>query len=131
MTDTRLIIYRDIDLSLTIHPLTGDISTKINEEAVQRSLRTIFMWEKWDVPFNSKYRDYIKELLFEIPSVLVASTLKTRIEWLISTVEPRINVVEVKVSLLPDGNSYDVTILYEILNLNKQETFNYVLQRIR
>jgi hypothetical protein len=127
----KLIIYRDIDLSLTIHPLTGDISTKINEDAIQRSLRTIFLWEKWDVPFSSKYKNYIRELLFELPSVMIAATLKTRIEWLIGAVEPRINVIDVIVKLLPDGNAYDVTILYEILNLNKQETFNYVIQRIR
>jgi len=131
MKNTDLIIYRDVDLSLTIHPLTGDITTKINEEAIRRSLRTIFLWEIWDVPFNSKYKNYIKELLFENPSVLIASTLKSRIEWLIGAVEPRIKVMDVTVVLLPDGNAYDITIFYEILNLNRQETFNYVIQRIR
>ena len=62
--------FRDLDLSLTIHPLSGDISDKVDENAIKRSLHNLFLIDRWDIPFEPTKTSTIKELLFEIPSTL-------------------------------------------------------------
>jgi hypothetical protein len=125
------ILYKDLDLSLIPHPLTGDISPKINAEAVKRSLRHLMFWEKWDVPFSSIHHNHLRDDLFELPSNPVKSSIRSKIEWLIKTFEPRVKISEIEVELTRDESSYEITLMYTIQSLLIDDKISFYIQRVR
>lgn len=125
------IIYKDIDLSLTPHPLTGDIAPKVNSEAVKRALRHLLSWEKWDVPFSSIHHNHLSEVLFDPPSNAAKSSIRTKLEWLIKTFEPRVKIEDINVDIRDDESGYDITIVYTIKSLMIEDKITYFIQRVR
>lgn len=130
-TSKDAIFFKDIDLSLTAHPKTHDLMTKINADAIKRSLRHIFMWRKWDIPFNPTYHNHIMDLLFELNTIFTQATIRTRSEWLINTFEPRVTVKNIEVISTHDDAGYDITIVYVINDVRVEDNLNLFLQRIR
>lgn len=127
----EIILYKDLDLSLTPHPLTGDIAPKVNAEAVKRSLRHLVFWEKWDVPFSAIHHNHLRETLFELPSNPIKASIRSKIEWLIKTFEPRVKVQKVDVELLHDESAYEITIMYTIKSLQIDDKIIFYFQRVR
>ena len=125
------ILYKDLDLSLTPHPLTGDITPKVNAEAVKRSLRHLMMWEKWDVPFSSIHHNHLREVLFEIPSNPVKANIRTKVEWLIKTFEPRVKIQEIDIELNSNETGYTITLFYTIQSLLIDDRISFYVQRVR
>jgi hypothetical protein len=127
----EIVLYKDLDLSLIPHPLTGDIYPKINTEAVKRSLRHLMFWEKWDVPFSSIHHNHLRDDLFELPSNPVKSSIRSKIEWLIKTFEPRVKINEIDVELTRDESSYEITLMYTIQSLLIDDKISFYIQRVR
>jgi hypothetical protein len=125
------ILYKDLDLSLVPHPLTGDISPKVNAEAVKRSLRHLMFWEKWDVPFSAIHHNHLRDALFELPSNPVKANIRSKIEWLIKTFEPRVKIQEIEVELTQDEAGYEITIMYTIQSLLIDDKISFYIQRVR
>ncbi len=125
------VFFKDIDLSLTAHPKTHDLMTKINADAIKRSLRHIFMWRKWDIPFNPNYHNHIMDLLFELNTIFTQASIRTRSEWLINTFEPRIKVKNIEVNSIQEDSGYDITIIYIIKEIRVEDNLNLFLQRLR
>lgn len=125
------ILYKDLDLSLTPHPLTGDIAPKVNAEAVKRSLRHLMLWEKWDVPFSAIHHNHLRDTLFEIPSNPIRASIQSKIEWLIKTFEPRVKIQKVDVEISQDESAYEITIIYTIKSLLIDDRISFFIQRVR
>lgn len=123
--------YRDLDLMLIPHPRTRDLKPKINADAIKRSLRHIFMWRRWDVPFNPTYHNYIMDLLFELNTIFTKASIRSRAEWLINTFEPRVKVLSVDVTATHDEAGYDISITYVIKNVRVEDNLNLFFQRVR
>lgn len=123
--------FKDIDLTLTKHPRTNDIASKINADAIKRSLRHIFMWRKWDVPFDPYYHNYIMDLLFELNTIFTKASIRTRAEWLIKTFEPRVEVLSVDVNSTQDDAGYNISITYIITDVRVEDNLNLFFQRVR
>ena len=47
--------YTDIDLNLTAHPSSGDLSLKYDKDAVKRSLRNIMLTNNFERPFKPNF----------------------------------------------------------------------------
>jgi hypothetical protein len=127
----EIILYKDLDLSLVPHPLTGDIYPKTNADAVKRALLHLMSWEKWDVPFSSMHHNHLREDLFDLPSNPVKSSIRSKIEWLIKTFEPRVKISEIDVELSQDETSYVITIMYIIQSLLINDNISFYIQRVR
>jgi phage baseplate assembly protein W len=126
-----IIIFGDIDLSLTPHPLTKDLITKTNAEAIKRSLRHIFMWRKWDNPFNPESHNHLMDLLFELNTIFTQAAIRTRSEWLIRQYEPRVTVKRLDVIPRDDEAGYNISIYYVINDIRLEDNLNLYLQRVR
>lgn len=124
-------IYKDIDLALTVHPLTKDLTLKVNADAIKRSIRHIFMWRKWDIPFNADCHNHLMDILFELNTIFTSAIIKTRSEWLLKTYEPRIEVLDIMVKTNDEESGYDITITYIIKNVRQEDNLNLFLQRVR
>ena len=71
--------YIDIDMNMLPHPVTGDIVTKTDEEAVKQSVRNLInynFYEKWNPDIGSNVRG----LLFENVTPITAINLEKNIE---------------------------------------------------
>ena len=114
-SSSEIIVYSDLDLSFRPHPLTGDLTPKVNTAAVVRSIRSIFDMNNFDIPFNANVGPSIKDLLFEPVSMSVATAIQTRINFVFKKYEPRANLVSSSVTPTSNGEGYNVTIIFNIV----------------
>lgn len=126
-------VYRDLDLSFRKHPLTGDISTFTDEDAVKSAIRNLVRIARYEKPFQPNLFSPVYELLFEPISEPSSTLLSNGLQFIIKNLEPRIQ--NVRVSAVPDfdGNKYEVTIKYEIKKIQSQQTLELTIpvERLR
>lgn len=128
--EKKIELYRDLDLRLIPHPLSGDVKPLINIDAVKQSLRDILMLQKWDIPFKHGIGQ-VRSMLFDQPDSIHMANMRTRLEWAIKSMEPRVKVKEMRIRLSPDESAYQVTIFYTIKSLYLDDTLDYFFQRVR
>ena len=113
-SSSEIIVYSDLDLTFRPHPLTGDLTPKINAAAVVRSIRSIFDMNNFDIPFNATVGPSIKDLLFEPVSQVIASAINTRISFVFKKYEKRASLISSSVVPRADGEGYDVSVTFNI-----------------
>lgn len=123
--------FSDLDLDFMPHPTTGDVMKKTGVDAIKRSIRNLILTNFYDRPFRSYIGSNAQKLLFENASPLTANFLKDAIEEVIANYEPRVKVNGIRVNFDIDGNGYNVTISFIILNNNLPVAINLFLERIR
>lgn len=124
-------VFADIDLRFEKHPVTGDISRKINDEAIRISMKNLILTRFYERPFNSSLGSSVKNILFEPVTPMLGPTIKKSIEQVITNFEPRIDLESVDVSVIADNNAVDVKIYYRILGSQALKTFAIILERTR
>jgi hypothetical protein len=125
------IVYKDLDLSLTQHPITGDIVPLLNTNAVKRSIRHLFMLDKYDIPFNGSTYSIVKKQLFEPINNVTIGNIQTMVTWLIETHEPRAKLLKVEVKTDAAETGYEITVYFTISSINTEENMSIFLKRIR
>ena len=121
------------DLDLNFHPnyVDGDVTFKINEEAVKRSLRNLILIRRYEKPFHPEITSGIQDLLFENPNPVIYGVLQSHVEELIRRYEPRVNDLMVKFSTDYDNNAAIVNIKFTITNRPQVLETNILLERTR
>lgn len=119
-----------VPTTLTNERLQGkDIRVDFDVDAIMNSLNNIFKTvpgERFLVPtFGANLRRY----LFDPVSVYVADAIGDEILRAIELWEPRVTVDRVEVEGDPENHQYDVIIQITINALQKQATFNSVLNQ--
>lgn len=130
-TYERTKIYKDFDLSFSVNPITGDLGTKSDTNAIQQSIKTLINTNYFERPFQPTLGCNIRSVLFEPVSPVVANDLKTVINDVLVNYEPRIVVKDIEIRDNSDTNSYFVTIIYNIRSSKTINTFETVLKRLR
>lgn len=124
-------IYSDLDLSMTIHPLTGDLIPKRNIDAIRRSIRTLFSLNAFDIPFEPAKKTNMKRLLFEPATHLTEVSIKTNLEWAFKKMEPRANLISIDVQSNTEKTGYTINIVYNIKSLMVEDNYTFFVQRVR
>lgn len=130
-SDPKNQIYSDFLNDLNPHPVTGDVVRFINENAVSRSIRNLIITNKGERLFQPEVGTDIYKMLFEPMSDGVSELLSVAIQKTIDDYEPRAKVLSVTVAPDYEGNSYQVTIQYMIINRQAPITLNVTLTRVR
>lgn len=123
--------YKDLDLDFFKSRTSNDVSMKVGEEAIKRSVRNLVMTNYYDRPFRSYVGGNVRKLLFDNATNLTAIFLKDAISEVINNYEPRVKVTNVNVDLDMDRNGFNVLIQYIILNRQQPATSTFFLERIR
>ena len=118
-------------MSLARHPITGDIATLSNVEAVKRSVRNLVNTNFYERPFHPEIGSNVRSVLFEPVSPIVATVLERHIRDVIANFEPRAELVDVIVSDNSDANEYRVQIKFFIVNSSDIANMNIFLERLR
>ena len=124
--------FKDISLSFKKHPVTNDIISLTNENAIKRSVRNLVETINEERFFNPLIGSNVKNSLFEQADSTVLVTLKTQIETTINNFEPRVALTDVSCVHPPDTNNLEVSINYDIIGqeANPQE-ITFILQPTR
>jgi len=123
--------YKDLDLDFIAHPTTGDVVQKIGLDAIKRSVKNLIYTRKHEKPFQPDIHSKIRYLLFEPATPLVKIELKKSIENVLKQHEPRIKLLNVRISGLPEDNLYNVTITYRVENVPEPQNISVQLERLR
>ena len=124
--------FRDISLSFTKHPVTGDIGALGNEDAIKRSVENLVRTKLGDRFFNPLLGSEIENSLFEIPDEAVTYNLEDDIIVLLENFEPRIANTEVRISYPINTNELNVSIAYDIVGLSIiRQNVDFILQSTR
>ena len=123
---------KDISLSFKRHPVTNDILTLKNEDAIKRSVQNLVRIVRGEVFFNELLGTRISGSLFELANSDYIDPIKTEIETVLKNFEPRIALTDVDFKSFPDQNAIEVTINYDIIGLSAPtQSVNFILEPTR
>lgn len=127
----KVIRYRDLDLSLRPHPVTGDINILKDIEAVKASVKNLVLTNFWERPFQPKLGSNVRANLFENMDLLTEISVRDDIIAVLNKHEPRIELIEVVATATEDENRLAVKIKFSIINLVEPITIALFLKRVR
>ena len=110
-------VYKDLNLNFSANPVTGDVTTLTDVNAVKRSVRNLLLTNHYDRPFHPEIGSNIQALLFENFGPITGNQLSRQIEEMIANFEPRARVESVECFPLQDRNTYDVRIYFYVENM--------------
>jgi len=111
-------VFKDINLSFKRHPVTNDVVAIRNEDAIKRSVKNIIFTILGEKPFEPDFGSVINQSLFDLNTNLNEIRISDEIKTSLDNYEPRINNVDVSVSVLPDTNEMNCTVQYDIVGLS-------------
>ena len=109
--------FKDINLSFKRHPVTNDVLTIRNEDAIKRSVRNIIFTILGEKPFEPNFGSVINNSLFDLSTNLNEIRISDEIKQSLLNYEPRIDNLEVTTSIYPDSNEVNCTVLYVIVGI--------------
>ena len=124
--------FKDINLSFEANPVTKDLTVIKNEAAIRRSIRNLVETIPTERFFNSILGSNVRSSLFDLMDYGIVSILEDQILTTINNFEPRVRNVKVEISAIPDINSLDVTVIFDIVGQEfPTQTFNFILEATR
>ena len=109
--------FKDINLSFKRHPVTNDVVAIRNEDAIKRSVRNIIFTILGEKPFEPNFGSVINESLFDLNTNLSEIRVSDEIRSSLLIYEPRIDNIDVNVTIAPDTNEMNCTIQYDITGI--------------
>ena len=109
--------FKDINLSFKRHPVTNDVVTIRDEDAIKRSVKNIIFTILGEKPFQPNFGSVINESLFELNTSLNEVRIVDEIKTSLALYEPRISNINATVSIYPDSNEMNATVQYDIIGI--------------
>ena len=110
--------FRDINLSFKRHPVTNDLVSIRDEDAIKRSIKNIIFTILGEKPFEPNFGSVINDALFDLDTNLNEIRIQDEITSSLNRFEPRIDNIIVTVSVVPDTNEMNCTVQYDIVGLS-------------
>ena len=109
--------FKDINLSFKRHPVTNDVMTIRDEDAIKRSVKNIIFTILGEKPFDPDFGSIINNSLFDLNTNLSQIRVSDEIRQSLFNFEPRIENIEINVTVVPDSNELNCTVQYDIVGL--------------
>ena len=110
--------FKDLSMSFNFNPLSGDLITLKNENAIARAVRNIVSTTPGEKFFNPEFGSSVGEILFENVDDITAVSIQDEIRNCLANYEPRVELIDVFVDPNFDENQFDVTITYRIIGVD-------------
>ena len=110
--------FKDISMSFKFNPLSGDLITLKNENAIARAVRNIVLTTPGEKFFDPDFGSNVGEILFENVDDITAVSIEDEIKSSLKNYEPRVELIDVNVEPNFDENQFDVTISYRIVGID-------------
>ena len=109
--------FKDINLSFKRHPVTNDVVAIRDEDAIKRSVKNIIFTILGEKPFLPQFGSVINEALFDLNTNLNEIRVIDEIRTSLLNYEPRIDNIDVNVTVSPDTNEMNCTVQYDIVGI--------------
>lgn len=119
----------DLDFAFARHPVSNDVSKKVNEAAIVAAVKNLVLTRRYDRPFHPELSSQVYDLLFEQLTPNTAETLKRTIYYVIQNFEPRVEVLLIDVEDSPDYSEIKVTIVFKLIGAVDTIKTQFYLQR--
>jgi|TARA_B110000483_G_C17907513_1_gene431760 hypothetical protein len=123
--------WRDLDLSLKIHPIRKDIIPLKDDAAIKNAVKNLLVSNFYERPFQEDLGANLRGLLFEPAGFLTEIQLRDNIKNVIRKYEPRIKVQSIDITDNSDTNSYIILVNFLIKEYDTAESVEIVLRRLR
>ena len=124
--------FKDISLSFEPHPVTKDLPILKNENAIRRSVRNIVQTIPTERFFNSLLGSDVRRSLFEFVDFGTASVIQDQILIAIENFEERVENLQVIVDPIPDDNTFNVTVIFDIIGQEfPTQEYSFLLEATR
>ena len=124
--------FKDISLSFEPHPVSQDLKILKNESAIRRSVRNIVQTIPTERHFDPLFGSDVYSSLFDFVDFGTASNIQDQIRVALDNFEPRIANVDVSVNAQPDINSFEITIIYDIIGQEfPTQEYTFLLEATR
>ena len=110
--------FKDFNLSFKRHPVTNDVVTIRDEDAIKKSVKNIIFTILGEKPFEPNFGSIVNQSLFELNTTLNQIRVADDIKASLKNYEPRISDIRVTVRIAPDTNEMNCTVQYEIVGLS-------------
>ena len=119
-------------MSFEPHPVTKDLPVLKNSAAIARSIRNLVQTIPNERFFQPLLGSDVRSSLFDFVDFGTAILIQDQILTTISNFEPRVNNVKVEVDPQPDNNTFEVTILFNIIGQDvPAQQFTFILEATR
>tara|TARA_B100001094_G_scaffold72455_1_gene68723 strand:+ start:50 stop:451 length:402 start_codon:yes stop_codon:yes gene_type:complete len=124
--------FKDLSLSFKINPINLDLIAIKNETAIARSIRNLVLTYPGERFFNPYLGSKVSRSLFENIDQGTASIIREEIELTIENYEPRVKVIDIKVTPDYDNNTFNVIVNYDIIGVELDpQQLSFALQPTR
>ena len=96
--------FKDINLSFKRHPVTNDVLTVSDEDAIKRSVKNIIFTILGEKPFEPNFGSVINQSLFDLSTNLNEIRVSDEIKQSLLNYEPRIDNIVATTTIYPDSN---------------------------
>ena len=120
-------MFSDISLSFEPNPVTGDITTLLDQRAINNAIKNAILIAPKEAPFNPNFGSNINNMIFELSDSDTGVLLEDEIKRSIKFNEPRVTDVSVKVVAMPEQNSIRASVVYKIVGHDQFMTFDQIL----
>jgi len=131
MPELKEPIFKDIPLSFTAHPVTGNVKALTNRDAVKQSVKNIVLTNHYERPYNPILGGDIISQLFENMDSITQYEISTNIRRALNNYEPRAIIDDIVTDFLEDQNAINVTITFRVNSDAEPIEVNVLLDRIR
>jgi len=123
--------YKDIDVSFLKHPITNDIRTKTDVEAIKQSVSNLLQTSFYERAFHPEIGSLLKATLFEPLDDITKALVFEEIKTIIKNWEPRVILQDVEINEDPDGNELRITVSFQITGRIELGTITQTVSLIR
>ena len=123
--------YRDFDFNFTAHPVSGDLSMLSHENSIKQSLKNLVRLNFFEFPFEPSLGSGVPGVLFNNINSTTEADISEKIQTVIKSYEPRVEIISVDTSSVPDENRVDCRVEYYMINDPRPMTVDFVLNRNR
>ena len=124
--------FKDINLSFKRHPVTNDLITIKNEDAIKKSVKNIIFTILGEKPYSPLFGTSVNSSLFELANPLDHVRISDEIKSTLLNYEPRISNIKVNVANYPDSHEINATVQYDITGIpSPSQSVDVLLQPAR
>jgi len=121
--------FSDLDLTFTAHPVTGDIVTKKDANAIRQSIKNILLTNHYERPFKPNFGADLRGMIFEANDPIIGQRIKERIIEEIKILEPRVG--RASINVIQNDNTVNVNVAYTISGSSSVQEVEFTLSRVR
>lgn len=136
ISDTTLELYKAVSIPSGIlvgytYSNPGDISVKTDANAIKASVKHLVLTSNFERHFHSDIGSQVRAIMFEPATPLTKTILQRSIVDVITSYEPRVQLLDVIVNLDNSEHTANITIYFQIINTTQPLRIDLVLERSR